>query len=81
MLYLRNAFFAKICLLRSVDPDGSVILYRPSCSGRTRLGGFLGGSPSELSLPSTLIPFRNSTIRTKSIKTPTGKNVEKFTLF
>lgn len=27
---------ARICLLRSVVPDGSVILYRPSCSGNTR---------------------------------------------
>lgn len=37
---LHIAFFARICLLRSVEPDGSVILYLPSCSGNTRRGGF-----------------------------------------
>lgn len=31
-------FLAKICLLLGVVPDGSVILQRPSCSGKTLLG-------------------------------------------
>lgn len=64
---LLNDFFAKICLLRSVEPDGNVILYRPSCSGNTRLGGFFGGSLSELSILSTLIPFKIQSNDTVSI--------------
>lgn len=47
--HLRDAFFAKICLLRSVVPDGNFTLYLPSCSGRTRLAGFAGG-PSDIML-------------------------------
>jgi hypothetical protein len=37
---LHMACLAKISLLRSVVPLGNVILYRPSCSGSTRLAGF-----------------------------------------
>lgn len=36
---------ARICLLRSVVPDGKVTLYLPSCSGSTRRAGFVGGEP------------------------------------
>lgn len=53
---LLEAFLARICLLRSVVPDGSVILYRPSCSGNTRRGGFFAGADSKISISSTLIP-------------------------
>lgn len=43
-VHSRDVFFAKICLLRSVVPDGNLILYRPSCSGRTRRAGFAGAT-------------------------------------
>lgn len=56
--HLHIAFLAKICLLRSVEPDGSVILYRPSCSGKTRRAGFLLDALPELSVSSTLIPTK-----------------------
>lgn len=53
---LQVTFLARICLLRSVVPDGSVILYRPSCSGNTRRGGFFAGAASKISISSTLTP-------------------------
>lgn len=39
-IFIHIAFFAIISLVFGVVPDGSVILYLPSCSGKTRLGCF-----------------------------------------
>jgi len=51
---LRFSRLARICLLRSVVPEGRVTLYLPSCSGSTRLAGFAGGETFALATTGAL---------------------------